>query len=83
MDGSAHLVDDRGLIFLFNPNPTPLPGRFRLDRESIGITKGARFEIAQTHPASAARQQANFGEDVSWEVPARSCVVHSVTPVAS
>jgi hypothetical protein len=28
IDGSAHIVDDHGLVFLFNPNPEKLPARF-------------------------------------------------------
>ena len=83
MDGSAHIMEDRGLIFLFNPNPTPLPGRFRLDRESIGITKGSRFEIAQTYPASETKQQLNLGQEVVRDVPAHSVVVLSIAPMTS
>jgi hypothetical protein len=83
VDGSAHILEDRGLIFLFNPNPTPLPDRFRLDRESIGITKGARFEIAQTYPASETKRQLNLGQEVVSDVPAHSVVVLSIAPMAS
>ena len=45
VDGNAHIIGDRGLIFLFNPNPTTLPGKFRLDRESIGLTGGAVLRL--------------------------------------
>jgi hypothetical protein len=83
VDGNAHILEDRGLVFLFNPNPAPLPGRFRLDRESIGITKGARFEIAQTYPASETKRQLNLGEEVVSNVPPQSAVVLSIAPMAS
>jgi hypothetical protein len=83
VDGSAHIIGDRGLMFLFNPNPATLPGKFRLDGESIGLTGGARFMVEMAYPDSQARQQATFGGEVTWEVPAQSCVVLSVTPVVS
>ncbi len=80
VDGSAHIVEDRGLIFLFNPNPTPLPGRFRLN-ERLGITEGSRFEIAQTYPASETKQQSSLGKEVVVEVAPHSAVVLSLAPV--
>jgi hypothetical protein len=82
VDGSAHIIEDRGLVFLFNPNPSALSGKFRLDRDSIGLTGGPRFEVEVIHPASQATQQANFGGEITWEVPAQSCVVLSITPAA-
>jgi hypothetical protein len=48
-DGTAAIVEDRGFIFLFNPNPGPVEARFRLDG-SIGLTKGDRFIIREIHP---------------------------------
>jgi hypothetical protein len=83
VDGNAHIIEDGGLIFLFNPNLTPLPGRFRLDRESLGITKGNRFEVAQTYPVSEAKQQMNLGQEVVWEVPAQTAIVLSLAPMTS
>jgi hypothetical protein len=83
VDGSAHIVEDRGLIFLFNPNPTPLSGRFRLDGERVGITKGSRFEVTQTYPASQTKQQSSLGEEVVVEVPPQSAVVLSLAPLTS
>ena len=83
VDGSAHIIGDRGLMFLFNPNPTTRQGKFRLDRAGIGLTGIGRFEVVGTYPSSQAKQQANYGDEVSWEVPAQSCVVLSVTPIAS
>jgi hypothetical protein len=82
VDGSAHIIGDKGLMFFFNPNLTPGQGKFRLDEESIGLTRGARFDVVSTYPLSTARQQANVGEEVSWEIPPQSCVVLSVTPVS-
>ena len=49
VDGTAAVVEDRGLLFLFNPNPGRMEARFRLDA-SIGLVKGERFMIKEIHP---------------------------------
>ena len=41
VDGSAALVDDRGFVFLFNPNYRELHADFPLDAR-IGLTKGEK-----------------------------------------
>ncbi len=43
VDGSAHIAGNKGLIFLFNPNPQSLSTRFALDAESVGLTHGTFF----------------------------------------
>ncbi len=48
-DGTAAVVDDRGFVFLFNPNPGRVEARFRLDA-SIGLVKGERFVVRELHP---------------------------------
>ncbi|HVP90173.1 MAG TPA: hypothetical protein VMS75_03040 [Terriglobales bacterium] len=48
-DGTAAVVDDRGFVFLFNPNPGGVEARFRLDA-SIGLAKGERFVVRELHP---------------------------------
>ncbi len=47
VDGSAHIIDDEGLVFLFNPNHEAHQGLFILNGESIGLKGGARFEVIQ------------------------------------
>lgn len=49
VDGTAAVVEDRGLVFLFNPNPDRLEARFKLDA-SIGLVRGQRFMIKELHP---------------------------------
>ncbi|MEW5979367.1 MAG: hypothetical protein AB1898_26530 [Acidobacteriota bacterium] len=83
VDGSSHVIEDRGLIFLFNPNPTALSSRFRIDHESIGITIGSRFEVTETHPASGVKQLLTVGQEAVWDVPGWTAVVLSVAPVHS
>ena len=48
-DGTAAVVEDRGFVFLYNPNPGRVEARFKLDA-SIGLTKGDRFVIREIHP---------------------------------
>jgi hypothetical protein len=83
VDGSAHIVQDNGLIFLFNPNPVPLSGHFRLDRDGLGLTRGRRFEVRQSYPASDAKQQMRLGDDVVWEVPPQTAVVLFLAPATN
>ena len=58
--GSTHNVDDHGLFFLFNPNPE-IPARFRLDKESIELTHGGRFEVSQSYRTSTEKRTGSIG----------------------
>ena len=49
VDGTAAIVDDRGIFFLFNPNPGRKEVRFKLDA-SIGLLKGGPFMIKELYP---------------------------------
>lgn len=75
VDGSAHILGDRGLVFLFNSGNTPLSGEFALTEESIGLKGQGDFQIAQEYPVSDHSVKAAFGETVRWEVPAKTAVV--------
>ncbi len=76
VDGSAHLLERGGLIFLFNPNPQPLPGAFALTNEEIGLPASARtVSIRQEYPDIADRVRASVGETVRWRVPPESVVI--------
>jgi len=75
VDGSAHIVGDRGLVFLFNPNKTALCGEFPITEEAIGLKGEGTFSIAQEHPAPGRTQTARAGETIRWEVPAQTAVV--------
>ncbi len=80
MDGSAHILDDEGLVFLFNPNHEEHPGRFALMDDSIGLKRGAHFEISQVYPQVEKKQKLKFGEDVVWDVPPKTALVLKVSP---
>jgi len=81
IDGNAHVIDDSGLVFLFNPNPEKIAGHFRLNKESIGLTNGHDFQISQSYPVSDTKREFSFGQEVSWEVPASTAVVLKITPL--
>ncbi|PYV36532.1 MAG: hypothetical protein DMG06_30505 [Acidobacteria bacterium] len=81
VDGNAHMIGDSGLVFLFNPNPRKLIGRFRLDKESIGLTKGDDFQVFQSYPVSDTKREFSFGQEVSWDVPPSTAVVLTITPL--
>jgi len=40
VDGSAHIIDNQGLIFLFNPNKYPLHSVFTLNEHSVDVRYG-------------------------------------------
>jgi len=81
VDGSAHIVDDRGFVFLFNPNKNALEGEFSLTEQNIGLKQEGTFEMAQDYPESDRSIKVPYGEAVRWEVPAESAIVLKVQRV--
>jgi len=79
VDGSAHILEDRGYVFLFNPNSEALDGTFSLD-ESIGIVKGERFHVSSVHPAGETRTNLARGQTVIWSIPGQTAVVLEIAP---
>jgi len=75
VDGSAHLLGDRGLIFLFNSDKAGQTAEFALTPESTGFTGSLPVEISQEYPASDHREIHRPGETVRWSVPAESAAV--------
>jgi hypothetical protein len=75
VDGSAHIVGDRGIVFLFNPNKQALEGQFALSEESIGMKGGGTYSVTQEYPQSGRTVKAAFGETVRWEVPAQTAAI--------
>jgi hypothetical protein len=75
VDGSAHVVGERGFVFLFNPNSRTLPGQFALTEESIGLKGAGPFQLTQEYPEPGRTSIARSGDTVRWEVPAQSTVL--------
>jgi hypothetical protein len=59
-DGTAAIKENRGFVFLFNPNYRKMTAEFNLD-ESIGLQGGESFLIKQTYPV----EHLNIGKDGS------------------
>jgi len=74
VDGSAHILQDHGYVFLFNPNAEAMEGTFSLD-ESIGLVAGEQFRVGSVYPAGQTRENLARGQKVSWSIPAESAVI--------
>jgi hypothetical protein len=84
VDGTAAIVEDRGIVFLFNPNPGRTEARFKLDR-SIGLVKGERFMIKELHPEEGRLVGSpeglwGLGGEVVVTLPGREAAVLEIFP---
>jgi hypothetical protein len=82
VDGSAHVLGDRGLVFLFNSGKSTLAGEFALTEDSIGLKAKGNFQLSQEYPASDRTTVSAFGQTVRWAVPAQTAVVLRIQPAA-
>jgi hypothetical protein len=83
VDGSAHIVGDRGLIFLFNPSQKTLAAEFALSDESIGLKATGPMQVSQEYPAVDRKVTSASGQTVRWEVPPTTAVVLRIVPAVS
>ncbi|MGQ9610467.1 MAG: hypothetical protein ACUVWN_14300, partial [bacterium] len=80
----AHCKDDRGYVFIVNPNPFMLSARFILD-ESIGLSPG-EFLIRELYPeenllpAVGNLPSKKYGEFIEYSIGAQRCAVLSIEP---
>lgn len=82
VDGSAHVVGDRGFICFFNPNKAPLKGEFVVSQEGLGLkATGGDFRITQQYPSVERNVPVRYGESVSWDVPGETAVLLEIHPV--
>jgi len=84
IDGTAAIVGDRGLIFLFNPNPGRKEARFKLD-PTIGLAKGEKLMIKELYPeegrlVGSAEGFWTYGSEVSLTLPGREAAVYEIFP---
>ncbi|MBN2264743.1 MAG: hypothetical protein JW775_02920, partial [Candidatus Aminicenantes bacterium] len=84
VDGTAAIVKDRGVIFLFNPNPGPREARFKLDA-SIGLVEGEKFMIKELYPqegrlVGSAEGLWTRGGEVVMTLPGREAAVYEIFP---
>ena len=81
VDGSSHLVGDRGFVFLFNPNNKSLDGQFTLNERSMGLRDLGSFRLSQVYPPAQRSIRAAFGETVRWQVPGQTALILDLQPV--
>jgi len=84
VDGTAAVVEDRGLLFLFNPNPGRKEARVRLDA-AIGLVKGERFMIKELYPeegrlVGSAGGLWAYGAEVGLALAGREAAVYEIFP---
>jgi hypothetical protein len=84
VDGTSAIVEDRGLLFLFNPNPGPRQARFRLDA-TIGLVKGGKFMIKELTPEEGRFVGSTegfwaYGDEAAWTLPGREAAVYEIFP---
>ena len=80
VDGSAHIIGNKGIVFLFNPNPEALEAHFVLNEESIGLATGTRFAVTQSYPTAELKQKLNLGANLAWIVPPQTAVILAIDP---
>jgi hypothetical protein len=81
VDGSAHVIADRGILFLFNPSTEALKAEFTMTEQELGLTKQGGYRIEQEHPVPSAAVETHYGQRVTWSVPAQSAMVLRIRPV--
>jgi hypothetical protein len=84
VDGTAAIVEDRGIVFLFNPNPGPREARFKLD-PSIGLVKGEKLMIKELYPEEGRLVGSPeglwaYGAEVALSLPGREAAVYEIFP---
>jgi hypothetical protein len=88
VDGTSAIVDNRGFIFLFNPNAKRLPAIFALD-ESVGLGPGATFLLKEVFPLEGrlvgkpGEGRWRSGDQVSVDVDGGTAMVLEVQPAGA
>lgn len=87
IDGTAAIDNDRGYVFLFNPNHRKLAAEFELDG-SIGLTEGKRFVLRHLYPEEGKMIAApetgiwKYGDTVSIPMDGTSALVLELEPAS-
>jgi len=80
IDGTAHIVGDRGFIFAFNPTGDTCRGSVPLT-EMIGLTGGARFAIDEISTGVAKRLGVwEKGAEFVFEISSKSALLFQLQP---
>jgi hypothetical protein len=80
IDGSAHILDGRGFIFLFNPTAERHIGRIPADWR-IFLNAGRAYEVKTIYPDEGQSLGSYaYGSDFSVDLSAGSCKVVEIQP---
>jgi len=83
LDGSAHIIEDRGYLFLFNECANDQVGSVPLN-EWIGLTKGDSFDIKQIYPEEQwLARDVKRGEAIHLPVVASGVSIVSLEPASA
>ena len=83
LDGSAHIIEDRGYLFVFNECAMDQAGSIPLN-DWIGLTKGDAFDIKQIYPEQQWLERgAKRGDSIHVPVAASGVCVVSVEPASA
>jgi hypothetical protein len=83
LDGSAHILGDRGYIFLFNESGSDQAGLVPLN-EWIGLTSGAAYDVMQIYPDERPlRKNVRRGEKILLPVAASDAAIIAILPASS
>jgi hypothetical protein len=86
VDGTAAIREDRGFVFLYNPNYGRMEARFRLDA-SIGLARGTWFVVRELHPwegrliRGPSGELWEHGEEFVMEMDGTQAVVLEIFPM--
>ena len=79
VDGTAAITEDRGFVFLFNPNQRAMNAEFKLDA-SIGLTQGQAFTLTALHPRPGPVGFGRYGDTISLPMEGASALVVELAP---
>ena len=91
IDGTAAIVNDRGFVFLFNPDAQALTARVPLDASigltarvpldaSIGLSRTSRLLLRELHPLPGRTHVLTRGDTLSVMLDGASALVLEVAP---
>jgi hypothetical protein len=79
IDGSAHIIGDRGYLFLFNPTEKPHAASIPLDSK-IMLTQGRVYRIDMLYPHEICYGSLDRGESFCIQIPPRSAYLLAISP---
>jgi hypothetical protein len=88
VDGTSAIIEDRGFIFLFNPNYRRLEAEFTLD-QSIGLANGSNLVLKELYPVEGRLHGKpgagpwNYGDRVKLAIKGPEAMVLRIEPAGS